>query len=99
MAGFRTMLHSPQCPSWPGRPPTVPEELPLLLGRAQIGILGPGPLAPGSRKAGSDSGREGQPCAQESPSAAGDGPGGSCWKKGGHCSEADPLPQQGYTPE
>ena len=53
MAGSRTTLHSPQCPSWPRRPATISGELLLLPGRAQTGTLGPGPKVPGSREAAS----------------------------------------------
>jgi hypothetical protein len=72
-AECRVTPHSPQCASWPGRPPIVQGELPPLLGRTQIGIRGPGALAPGSRQAGSDLGKEGQPSAVQSPSAAKEG--------------------------
>lgn len=80
-AGSRTVLRSPQCPSWLGRPPIVPGKLLPSLGRTQIGILGLGLLVPSSRQAGRDSGRGAQPSALERPSAVKKVLGGSCWKR------------------
>lgn len=96
-AGSRTVLRSPQCPSWLGRPPIVPGKLLPSLGRTQIGILGLGLLAPSSRQAGRDSGRGAQPSALERPSAVKKVLGRILLEEKEQPTEAGPLYQEWYT--
>lgn len=91
--GSSSSLHSPQCPSQPGRRPTGPGNRPPPRGRARTGTCAPGPLAPGSRRAARDSGRGRQPSAPKSPSAAREER-GACWRRGRQASVPGTVPPE-----